>query len=236
MGRAPFTEGHLIDARLSSTESLLYKNRERLSPNDTIDETSHSHNVSAGDKTYSGLMKLIAGSMEGYTDYHDIYSGIGNTENSSDSDKETSASPVPTLIDTARKVARYEGTNMDEKQYITYEIVCCTFLLGLVNESNNTNSLLSLYLKEAISSTDNESDTEQLIAELKVRGGQDQLLMFLTGPAGAGKSTVIKVARRFCFEFSLAVGALWSDHTSLFTAYTGSATMLVGGLTICKAA
>ena len=236
MGRAPFTEGHLIDARLSSTESLLYSNRERLSPNDTIDETSHSHNVSAGDKTYSGLMKLIAGSMGGYTAYHDIYSGIGNTENSSDSDKETSASPVPTLIDTARKVARYDGTNMDEKQYITYEIVCCTFLLGLVNESNNPNSLLSSYLKEAISSTDNESDTEQLVAELKVRGGQDQLLMFLTGPAGAGKSTVIKVARRFCFEFSLAVGALWGDRTFLFTAYTGSAAMLVGGLTICKAA
>ena len=47
---------------------------------------------------------------------------------------------------------------------------------------------LSLYLKEAISSTDTESDTEQLVAELKVRGGQDQLLMFLTGPAGAGKA------------------------------------------------
>ena len=76
---------------------------------------------------------------------------------------------------------------MDKKQYITYEIVCCTFLLGLINESNNPNSLLRSYLKEAISSTDNESDTEQLVAELKVRGGQDQLLIFLTGPAGAGK-------------------------------------------------
>jgi ATP-dependent DNA helicase PIF1 len=59
--------------------------------------------------------------------------------------------------------------------------------------------------------------------------------MFLTGPAGAGKNTATKVARRFCFEFSLAVGALWSDRTFLFTVYTGSAAMLVGGLTICKA-
>ena len=77
--------------------------------------------------------------------------------------------------------------------------MCCTFLLGLVNESNNPNSLLSLYLKQAILSTDSESDTEELVAELKVRGGQDQLIMFLTGPAGAGKSTAMKVALRFCF-------------------------------------
>ena len=109
---------------------------------------------------------------------------------------------------------------MDEKQYVTYEIMCCTFLLGLVNKSNNPNSWLSLYLKQAISSTDNESDTEQLVAELKVRGGQDRLLVFLTGPAGAGKSTAMKVTRRFSFEFSLAVGVLWSDHTFLFTAHT----------------
>ena len=79
MGRAAFIEGHLIDARLLSTESLLHSNRERLSPNLTIDKTSHSRNVSADDKTYSSMMKLIARSMEGYTDYHDIYSDIGNT-------------------------------------------------------------------------------------------------------------------------------------------------------------
>jgi len=222
MGRASFTEGHLIDARLLPTESLLRSNRERLSPNLTIDETSHSRNVSQGDRTDSCMMQLIAGSMVGYTDYHDIYSSIGNTETNSDSDKETSSSSVPTLV--------------DEKQYVTYEIMCCTFLLGLVNQSNNPNSLLSLYLNQAILSTDSESDTEELVAELKVRGGQDQLIMFLTGPAGAGKSTAMKVARRFCFEFSLAVGALWSDRMFLFIAYTGSAAMLVGGLTICKAA
>ena len=139
-------------------------------------------------------MKLIAGSMEGYTDYHDIYSGIGNTETDSDSIEETSASSVPTLVGTARKVARYEGTQMDEKQYLTYEVMCCTFLLGLVNESNNPNSLLSSYLKQAISSTDNERDTEQLVADLKARGGQDQLIMFLTGPASAGKITAMMVA------------------------------------------
>ena len=83
-------------------------------------------------------MKLIAGSIE---DYHDIYSDIRNTKKNRDCDKETSGLPIPTLVDTARKVARYEGTHMDEKQYVAYEVICCTFLLGLVNECNNPNSL-----------------------------------------------------------------------------------------------
>ena len=60
--------------------------------------------------------------------------------------------------------------------------------------------------------------------------------MFLTGPAGAGKSEAVKLARRFCFEFCLAIGTLWNDKAFFFTAYTGSAAMLIGGVTICKAA
>ena len=75
---------------------------------------------------------------------------------------------------------------------------------------------------------------KDLIEELHARGGEEQLRMFLTGPAGAGKSTAVKVAQRFCFEFSRAVGVLWSDSTFIFTAYTGSAVSLFSGVTLCK--
>ena len=61
------------------------------------------------------MMKLIAGSMEGYTNYHGMYSDKGNTENDSNSNKETSALSIQTLIDTAYKVSQYKGTHMDEK-------------------------------------------------------------------------------------------------------------------------
>ncbi len=37
-------------------------------------------------------------------------------------------------------------------------------------------------------------------------------------------------------NFCLAVGAMWSDTTFLFTAYTGAAASLFGGVTILKAA
>jgi hypothetical protein len=75
-----------------------------------------------------------------------------------------------------------------------------------------------------------------IVHRLEARGGQSQLIMFLTEPAGSWKSTAVKVAQQFCYNFCLAVGVMWSDHTFLFTAYTGAAVSLFGGVTILKAA
>ena len=80
------------------------------------------------------------------------------------------------------------------------------------------------------------SEVERLLEELKVGGGQEQLIMFLSGPEGAGKSAAVKVARRFCFDFCHVAGMHWSEFTFLFTAYTGTAAMEVGKSTMCKAA
>ena len=46
----------------------------------------------------------------------------------------------------------------------------------------------------------------------------------------------MKVAQQFCYEFCIAVGVMWSDKTFIFTAYTGSAASLFGGVKISKAA
>ncbi|KAL7545894.1 hypothetical protein ACHAWF_009251 [Thalassiosira exigua] len=60
--------------------------------------------------------------------------------------------------------------------------------------------------------------------------------MFLSGPAGAGKTTAVRIAEQFCFRFCMVVGNLWNDRTFLFTAYTGSAASACGGITIVKTA
>jgi hypothetical protein len=132
-------------------------------------------------------------------------------------------------------VARLEKTQLDEKQYIAYEMIACTFLLGLVNDGRDKNTKLDAYLQQTmeIAST---ADANDIIKKLKARGGRDQLLMFLTGPAGLGKSTAMKIAQQFCYEFCIAVGIMWSDKTFIFTAYTGSAASLFGGVSISKAA
>jgi hypothetical protein len=60
--------------------------------------------------------------------------------------------------------------------------------------------------------------------------------MFITGPAGAGKSTSLEVAQHFCFSFCRCIGYHWDDSTFLFTAMTGCAASLFGGITLHSAA
>ncbi len=141
---------------------------------------------------------------------------------------------IPSLPQIAQKVARLEKTQLDEKQYIAYEMIACTFLLGLVNDGSDKNTKLGAYLQQTME-TATTADVKDVIKKLKARGGRDQLLMFLTGPAGSGKSTSKKVAQQFCYEFCIAVGIVWSDKTFIFTAYTGLAASLFGGVTISKA-
>ena len=61
------------------------------------------------------------------------------------------------------------------------------------------------------------------------------MLLFLTGPAGAGKTTAIKAAETFCFQFCTSAGIMWTETSFFYTAYTGSAASAFGGRTITKA-
>ena len=86
---------------------------------------------------------------------------------------------------------------MDEKQYIAYEVICCSFLLALVYNGLDMSISLHDTLQNAFSDYNSEGRVNRIIEELKVRGGHEQLIMFLSGPAGAGKSSIIKVFKRF---------------------------------------
>jgi hypothetical protein len=81
-----------------------------------------------------------------------------------------------------------EKTQLDEKQYIAYEMIACTFLLGFVNDGCDKNTKLGAYLQQTMEIT-STTDANDIINKLKARGGRDQLLMFLTGLAGSGKSS-----------------------------------------------
>ena len=67
-------------------------------------------------------------------------------------------------------------------------------------------------------------------------GTESQLKMFVTGPAGTGKSTAINVAQKFCFEFCRTLALPWDKNTFLFTAITGCAAALFDGVTLHSAA
>ena len=59
--------------------------------------------------------------------------------------------------------------------------------------------------------TSNEDEEHNNICvrdKLYALGAKEQLIMFLTGSAGAGKTTAVKLAQRFCFEFCRSVSIL----------------------------
>jgi hypothetical protein len=114
-------------------------------------------------------------------------------------------------------------------------MIACTFLLGLVNYGNNPTTTLYSCLGQTMGGTSTQK-INNIVCRLEARGGQSQLLTFLTKPAGSGKSTAINIAHQFCYSFCLAVGVMYSDTTFLFTAYTGAAASLFGVITISKSA
>ena len=107
--------------------------------------------------------------------------------------------------------------------------------MGLIQSGMNMSPSFHDTLRGLFAGYKDAAEVGRLFKELKARGGRAQLIILLSGPAGAGKSATVKVARRFCFDFCRAAGMPWSKFTFLFTAYTGTAAMAVGGVTICEA-
>jgi hypothetical protein len=209
-----------------------------LSPDLTNDGQSKQRTS----KTFPTMLKLISGALIGGVNYKEICmdSEIDDktnppiTQKNMGEEQNTNINKIPTLPETAKKVARLEKNKFDEKQYIAYEMIASTFLLGLVHDGNNPNTTLYSCLGQTMGSTDTLK-INNVVHRLEARGGQSQLIMFLTEPAGSGKTTAVKVAQQFCSDFCFALGVMWSDKTFLFTAYTGAAASLFGGVTTSKA-
>lgn len=254
------THTRLVEARLASSspdESIISSstNNTAISGNDigastttstatpTVSNDRKSEETERG--SYPTIIQLIKGSLLGGGNYDDVYStdesdcnmnipvpDSPHEQGCAGEDKPQQVS-VPTLEGVARAVLRDEKKRLDEKQYIMYEVIACSFLLGLLTQDEDGSTLLG-GLWTAIGK-DTMNDIEALKQELRERGGREQLLMFVTGFAGAGKSTAIKIAQKFCYEFCKATSIMWADNTFLFTAYTGSAAAAFGGVTTVKA-
>jgi hypothetical protein len=176
------------------------------------------------------MLKLISGTLVGGANYNEIYldpddEDAFNSCSTNDIDtckKEKDTKNVPTLPEIGRKVAKLQKIQLDKKQYIAYKMIACTFLLGLVKDGRDPHTSLGAYLQKSLGGP-TTTNIHDIVKKMKTRGGQEQMLMFITGPAGSSKSSALMVAQQFCYNFFLSVGVMWSDKTFFFTAYTGSA-------------
>jgi hypothetical protein len=84
------------------------------------------------------MLKLISGALIGGVNYKEIYmdsdvddkSNPPITTNNMGENQNTKIHNIPTLPETARKMARLEKRKLDEKQCIAYEVIACTLLLA----------------------------------------------------------------------------------------------------------
>ncbi len=94
------------------------------------------------------MLTLIGGTLVGGVNYSDLYIDSNEdkdtsstnsyvTNNNKRHDKNNIQYKIPTLPQIAQKVTKLEKTQLDEKQYIAYEMIACTFLLGLVNDGHD---------------------------------------------------------------------------------------------------
>jgi hypothetical protein len=218
INQCDFGQRHLIDACISSYRTLLQQeglstftemSDNVLNSDDENGDISTMHTI----QTFPTMLKLISGTLGGGANYSDVYIDsdvkdvleklptIDNeTTKETDQDKNTNSQKVPTLQEIARRVARLEKKQLDEKQYIAYEMIACTFFLGLVNNAWNPHTNLGAYLQQSLRSS-TTADIKDTVKMLKARGGREQMLMFLMGPTGSGKGNAVLLAQLFCYEF-----------------------------------
>jgi hypothetical protein len=167
-------------------------------------------------KTYSTMLKFISGALIGGAKYSDIYMTSDDEDDDISRTSENKANTtedhsnyhykkVPTLQNIATKTAKLENRQLNEKQYIAYKMIACTSLLGLVKYGFDSNTTLFTFLQQTVGGQSSKETTD-IVNRLKARGAKEQLPMFLTGLAGSGKRTAMRVAEQFCNEFCVAVG------------------------------
>ena len=135
---------------------------------------------------------------------------------------------APTMIDFLEKTKRKHGIELDEKQLIAYQMICTSFMIKVIKDKTQT--FVSQQHNREL-----DDRIEEAMEQLKQLGGKEQLIMFLTGPAGAGKTTAVKLAQKFCEKFSEACHIPFDQYSFFFTAYTGSAASDFGGITTLTA-
>ena len=118
---------------------------------------------------------------------------------------------------------------LDENQRGAFEVAASNFVLTYHQEINlgNNQQLLSMINNDMEASTTHQ----ELKTELESLGAKPQLLMFMTGAGGAGKSNVITALIEYCKEFCANLKVHFDSQTLIITAMTGVAATSIMGQT-----
>lgn len=113
---------------------------------------------------------------------------------------------------------------LDFKQSVAFEIIACSFILKSLTVHNITENVLHEFFNENETKQNKYTDCLKGFKQsMKDRGGEDQLIMFLSGIGGTGKSEVIKAFIEFVKGIRIFFDWNYDDDVIQVSAYTGAA-------------
>jgi hypothetical protein len=119
------------------------------------------------------MLKLICRALVGGAKYCDVYMASDMGEDYGSTTKMMANNiTVSTLQEVTRKVARLEKMQLDEKQYIAYEMIACTFLLDLVKDGNDSNTTLFTSLQKTIGRNPSSEIIKGIGDKLQAKGSR----------------------------------------------------------------
>jgi hypothetical protein len=168
--RCKFTDVHCVDAELESNTSTILKQEQPAQSRGeiivgNIAPSSHQSRQNATQQPdFPTIIKIIAGTLVNIT------SNPSFTNTSTIQTACTDRLLVPTINGMAEQVEHESGIKLDEKQRIAYEIICCTFLLSVLSESESRHVTSSV--SEALLLPFQKHSFRKTLRELKARGGK----------------------------------------------------------------
>jgi hypothetical protein len=97
-------------------------------------------------RPFPTVLKIIEGSLVGFTKYTDF-------KKFTELPDERKTTGPPTMVGVAKRLATQEGKLLDEKQYMTYKVICCTFLLKLLRDAQDDTTSLYNSMQTALKKT-----------------------------------------------------------------------------------
>ena len=117
------------------------------------------------------------------------------------------------------------GYHMDEKQTSAFKCIVSSFIWTWIEEANE------LGPAPEIGRTGTRHNLQKMKSELKSMKGKPQMIMFMTGPGGSGKSRIINAVVHYAREYVANLGKEHTKNMIVLTALTGVAAVSIGGQT-----
>jgi len=126
---------------------------------------------------------------------------------------------------------------LDEDQKRAFEVIVCSFIQTYWHDATiHDKTIMPTERTRNPTKRHRTISLQQELRELGGMGNEKQLLLFLTGAGGSGKSEVINNVRRYSKGFCKQLGQPFNSRTIVVTAMTGVAATAIHGETLASAA